>query len=71
MQVKFKVKRAKNGEVYGQIIAANGKELFRTSETYKRRAGVMKAFDAFIKVIIACSSSSYEAKDFVDDGVEN
>lgn len=40
---KFVIRRAANKEFYGQFIAANGKEVWRTSETYKRRSSVVKA----------------------------
>lgn len=40
---RIEIKRARNKEFYGVIIASNGKMLWKTSETYKRRAGVLKA----------------------------
>jgi uncharacterized protein YegP (UPF0339 family) len=39
------LRSTKHGEFYAQFIAANGKEVWRTSETYKRRGGVRKAID--------------------------
>lgn len=53
--MKIKIKRSKeNGEFYAVLIADNGKQVWKTSETYKRKGGVDKAvavlnagFDSF------------------------
>lgn len=47
----FAIVRAKRGRLrrpqfVGQIHAANGRELFRTSETYANAGDVLQAFDA-------------------------
>lgn len=41
--LKIHVKQAKNGEWYAVLISRNGKKVWRTSETYKRKAGVENA----------------------------
>lgn len=44
------LKKSRNGEWYMQLISSNGREQWRTSETYKRRAGAIKAFFALQKI---------------------
>ena len=41
----FRLKRARNGEWYWTLVAANNRVL-ATSETYKRRAGAVNGIDA-------------------------
>lgn len=38
------LRRARNKEWYVALIGANGEEVWKTSETYKRKAGARKAF---------------------------
>jgi len=40
--MKIYIKRAKNKDYYLAVFAKNGKELLRSSETYKRKSGVKK-----------------------------
>lgn len=43
-QAKFQILRSViNGEFYARFLAKNGKEVWRTSETYHRIASVQKA----------------------------
>lgn len=46
----FRLKRARNGEWYWTLVAANNRVL-ATSETYKKRAGAVNGIDAARSVI--------------------
>lgn len=45
MKPLFRLKKAKNGELYFVLTAANGRVLV-TSETYKREAGALNGIEA-------------------------
>jgi uncharacterized protein YegP (UPF0339 family) len=49
----IKLRKAVNGEFYVIVTAANGEELFKTSETYKRRDGALNAVLALAKALKA------------------
>lgn len=42
---RYEVKRANNKELYWRFIGKNGEQISRSSETYKRMAGVMKSIN--------------------------
>lgn len=47
--IRVQLDRSKDKGFIIRVISSNGKELFRTSETYKRRKGAEKAWDALEK----------------------
>lgn len=42
-KTKIKILKAVNGEYYWAAFAKNGKEIGKSSETYKNRGGVLKS----------------------------
>lgn len=42
---RIEIKRATNKEFYAVVIAKNGKQVWKTSETYKRKASVRNALE--------------------------
>lgn len=46
----IRLRRAENKEFYILITGVNGEELYKSSETYKRRAGAEKSVAALAKV---------------------
>lgn len=42
---RYEIKRARNKELFWRFIGKNGEQISRGSETYKRRAGVMKSIN--------------------------
>lgn len=45
------VRSDENGEYYLKIVARNGRQTWRTSETYKRKSGCMKALNSLYMLI--------------------
>lgn len=43
---KFHVKKAKNGELYWTLVASNGRQICKSSETYKSKQNVKKSIEA-------------------------
>lgn len=51
MKYAIKFKRSKNGEFFWHIIHRNGKEIARSSETYKRRLSAVRSVQRFLKAV--------------------
>jgi len=49
---RIEIRRDAGGGWYAVAIARNGKMIWRTSESYKRRAGVMGAIDWFSRALL-------------------
>lgn len=43
--ITIRIKKADNGEYYASIYSSNGKQIWKTSETYKRKRTVDRAID--------------------------
>lgn len=47
----FELKRSRNGEHYWRLLHRNGKEIARSSETYKRPATCKRALDRLLRAM--------------------
>lgn len=56
---KFKISKAKNGEFYFTLHANNGK-VVSTSETYKRKATMLKTIGNLLIITGVASCNEYE-----------
>jgi uncharacterized protein YegP (UPF0339 family) len=57
------VKSIHNGEFYWRVTHKNGREIARSSETYKRRGGAARGLDY---LIMAISEVDYNIRDKAD-----
>ena len=52
MVYRFEIKRGKNGEFFWRVMHRNGKEIGRSSETYKRKATLRRVLVNLINEIV-------------------